>query len=87
MLFFPLYCFRQVIGAKKGGKTTKQLAKQNSLETLKQIKNNIGIPIKFLHVVRNPFDNIATMLLVAMKQRRAIGTDKAVSTYVALWFY
>ena len=30
---------------------------------LLEIMKTVKVPIKFIHVVRNPFDNIATMIL------------------------
>ncbi|MBK8807397.1 MAG: sulfotransferase domain-containing protein [Bacteroidales bacterium] len=47
----------RVIGDKKGGLSTKRFIKKNNIS---QIQNQI--PLKFIHVVRNPFDNIATMI-------------------------
>ena len=29
----------------------------------KELEETVGVPLKFIHVVRNPFDNIATMLV------------------------
>ena len=49
----------KVIGDKKGGGTTSILSAKPEL--LKKFDNDIDLPIKFIHVVRNPFDNIATM--------------------------
>ena len=48
-----------VLGDKKGGMTTQRLSKNPLL--LHQIQSIIDLPIKFVHVVRNPFDNITTM--------------------------
>ncbi|XP_078374246.1 uncharacterized protein LOC144657760 isoform X2 [Oculina patagonica] len=58
-----------VIGAKKGGKTTRQLMKLQNMDVLKEIQQVLDIPFRFLHVVRNPYDNIATMLLRAVGKR------------------
>jgi len=49
----------KVIGDKKGGGTTSILASKPEL--LKKFESDIDLPIKFIYVVRNPFDNIATM--------------------------
>lgn len=47
-----------VIGDKTGHRTVEIL---NSMpQRLGMIKSQIGVPIKWIHVVRNPFDNLAT---------------------------
>jgi len=58
-----------VIGSKKGGMTTKLLVKSENMKALKQLQQHLGISFKFLHVVRNPYDNIATMLLRSLHKR------------------
>ena len=35
----------------------------SSIKQLEEIAKNVGVPMKFIHIVRNPFDNIATMVL------------------------
>lgn len=47
-----------VIGDKNGGRTSKALAQDPRL--LEKLKQTVGIPIRVIHVVRNPYDNIAT---------------------------
>lgn len=54
-----------MIGDKKGGRTT-QLLELNK-ETLLNISRTVKLPIKIIHMVRNPFDNIATMVLRKLK--------------------
>ena len=61
----------KIIGDKKGGKTTSLFRRSQKYWTiLEEILQEVKIPIKFIHVVRNPFDNIATMLL-----RRQFGNN------------
>ena len=49
----------RVIGDKKGGMTTEQLrARPELLERLRQMP---GVPVRLVHVVRSPYDNITTM--------------------------
>ena len=55
--------------AKKGGKTTRQLFKAENINVLLQIQQVLKIPIKYIHVIRNPYDNIATMVLRALNKR------------------
>ncbi|MDP7649955.1 MAG: hypothetical protein QF834_07190 [Candidatus Thalassarchaeaceae archaeon] len=49
----------RVIGDKKGGGTTKIIAQDQRL--LRNLQNVVDLPIFLIHVIRNPYDNIATM--------------------------
>ena len=40
------------------------------MKALKELQQHLGISIKFIHVIRNPFDNIATMLLRTLHKRQ-----------------
>jgi hypothetical protein len=51
----------KVIGDKKGGKSTLQLGEDFSLFV--RLQKIVRIPVKVLHVVRNPLDNITTMII------------------------
>jgi hypothetical protein len=51
----------RVIGDKKGGMTTQRIGRNYNLLDL--IPGAVGVPVKYVHVVRNPFDNITTMAL------------------------
>lgn len=48
-----------VIGDKKGGGSSRLLYKASDL--IDRLRQVIGIKIKFIHVTRNPYDNIATI--------------------------
>ena len=48
-----------VIGDKKGGGTTKLLGE--NIQLYKLLEETVNLPIKTIIVIRNPFDNIATM--------------------------
>jgi len=50
-----------VIGDKHGEYTVCTLA--NNPKLLQKLKDVVKVPIKFVHIVRNPFDNIATMAI------------------------
>ena len=41
----------------------------SSIKHLDEIAKNVGVPMKFIHIVRNPFDNIATMVLRGTGER------------------
>ena len=49
----------RVIGDKKGGVTTLRLAEDPAL--LDRLRRTVRVPLRLVHVVRNPFDNVATM--------------------------
>ncbi len=49
----------RVIGDKHGESTTLRLRACPWL--FEHVKNIVGIPIKYIHVIRNPFDNIGSM--------------------------
>jgi hypothetical protein len=49
----------RVIGDKKGGRSTQRLRDEPAL--LDQLDRTVGVPVKVIHVVRDPYDNIATM--------------------------
>ncbi|MHA1757074.1 MAG: sulfotransferase [Promethearchaeota archaeon] len=51
----------KVIGDKKGGVTSILLGENFSL--YHKLKFLVGIPVKAIHVIRNPIDNISTMIL------------------------
>lgn len=50
----------KVIGDKKGSGSNKII--RNNPEILDILGDKIDIPIKFIHVTRNPYDNITTMM-------------------------
>ena len=48
-----------MIGDKKGGKSTLRLGERPEL--LDRLAATVAVPVKIIQVVRNPYDNIATM--------------------------
>lgn len=48
----------RVIGDKKGGGSTRKLARRPHL--LERLRATVGVPLRFVHVVRDPYDNITT---------------------------
>ncbi|XP_058964773.2 uncharacterized protein [Pocillopora verrucosa] len=65
----------KVIGDKKGGGTANALRNKNRWSVLYEIQEVLQIPIKFIHVIRNPFDNIATIMLHATESRDVVKED------------
>ncbi|MGF1478316.1 MAG: sulfotransferase [Cyanophyceae cyanobacterium] len=57
----------RVIGDKHGEFTVTALAANPEL--LQKLREVVKVPVRFIHVVRNPFDNIATMALKQAKNK------------------
>ena len=57
-----------VIGDKSGGMTAQTFRNNHSnfFALYRQLKETVQLPVSVFHVVRNPYDNIATMLLYNM---------------------
>lgn len=66
-----------VIGDKSGGLTAQvyRRSKQTFKSLYQELKSTVQIPIKVIHVVRNPYDNIATMLLYNTHQKRKVNAS------------
>jgi len=64
-----------VIGDKRGGFTAEMMAKNFTMweSVFLKLKSTISLPMKVIHVIRNPYDNIATIILI--KCRRFIGSE------------
>lgn len=45
------------------------------MNILGEIRDVLQVPIKFIHVIRNPFDNIATILLRDLDARDRVRTE------------
>jgi hypothetical protein len=66
-----------VIGDKRGNSSLRHLEKHPDL--LGHLEKRVGVPVRIVHVARNPFDNIATMA-----HRAGCGLDKAIDRYLRL---
>ena len=44
--------------------------KYGAFDAVQLLEKTAGAKVKFIHVVRNPFDNIATMVLQRLRARR-----------------
>ena len=49
-----------------------ELMNISRMSLLEEISQVVKVPMKFIHVVRNPFDNIATMMLRFTKSRETV---------------
>jgi len=64
-----------IIGDKKGGATAAALYKNPG--RLDELQELVGVPIKLVHVIRNPFDAMASHV----KHKKVTTTDSEVFTY------
>jgi hypothetical protein len=48
----------RVIGDKRGGASTRRL--RRSPELIDRVRDVVGVPLRVVHVIRNPYDNIAS---------------------------
>lgn len=67
----------KVIGDKKGGRSSRDLRLHPEL--VERVRRTVGVNLRLIHVVRNPFDTIATMW-------RRKGTDADLAERVAHYF-
>lgn len=69
----------RVLGDKKGGRSTRRMNQDPKL--IDRVARMVKLPMRFVHVTRNPFDNISTML----GKKRERGTlDATIEEYFAL---
>ena len=47
------------------------------MSILEEINQLVQVPVKYIHVTRNPFDNIATMMLRRIGKRNAVREEGA----------
>ena len=75
----------QVIGDKNGGQTTLMFIDDPSKwqQAFYKLKSLLNIPIKVIHVIRNPYDNIATKILYKYKgTKKTTKAKQSNTTYV-----
>jgi len=63
-----------VIGDKRGGLTSTLYMKDSDMfeSTHHELKSIVNLPMKVIHVIRNPYDNIATAVLFNYKNRERV---------------
>ncbi|XP_020617575.1 uncharacterized protein LOC110055526 isoform X2 [Orbicella faveolata] len=66
----------EIIGDKAGGYTAFAMKRTNAVEAVHLLEKTAGAKVKFVHVVRNPFDNIATMVLRKRDIKERYGEHK-----------
>jgi hypothetical protein len=65
----------RIIGDKKGGGRSNKRLRENP-ELLSLLQKTIDVRIKFIHVIRNPYDNISTMSQRKSRLDLRSATDK-----------
>jgi hypothetical protein len=69
----------RVIGDKKGGGSLRRLRTDPGL--LERLREVVGLDVKVVHVIRNPFDNIGTM--ARHRAERGMPLRKCIDSYFA----
>ena len=75
-----------IIGDKAGGMTAQvyRQSKEKFISVYQQLCSTTMIPVHAIHVVRNPFDNIATMLLYNEHVKRSMNATHKYKNFEAL---
>jgi len=73
------------IGDKKGGESSSIFGEENHLELLNKIKNISQAKLKIIHVIRNPYDNVSTMILRQVKKKGKELTDDLINKKIAIY--
>jgi hypothetical protein len=68
----------RVIGDKRGGLVTRTIA--DYPDFLERVRSLVGVPLRLVHVVRNPFHNIS-----AISIWHEMSLDEAIDHYFWLW--
>ena len=66
-----------LVGDKKGGASTRALA--DDPEVLARLRRTVGVPLRLIHVIRDPYDNIASI-----SRRHPLPLDAAAGRYFEL---
>jgi len=63
-----------VIGDKRGGLTSAMYMKDPDMfeSTFRELKSIVNLPMKVIHVIRNPYDNIATSVMFEYKKLKHV---------------
>ncbi|RMX56699.1 hypothetical protein pdam_00015766 [Pocillopora damicornis] len=66
----------EVIGDKAGAFTASAMLNDDAIDAVRLLEKTAAAKVKFIHVVRNPFDNIATMVLQHGKIKQREGSHE-----------
>jgi len=77
----------KVIGDSSGFVTSKKLHENHgNFSILEEIQTVIGIPVKFIHIIANPFDSIASIAMRRFDSTIKINDTKAVNGAIKTFF-
>ena len=76
----------KVIGDKRGGKSSRVLAKGEKMYLLTKIPKVTNAKLKMIHVIRNPYDNISTMISRSMKRAGRVFNDELFEQKINSYF-
>lgn len=67
----------RVIGDKAGGMTAQMYGKNHTMfeHIYRKLQRTLNIPIHVIHTIRNPYDNIATLLLYNTRKKRSVNNS------------
>lgn len=74
----------RVIGDKHGEYTVTTLA--SNPELLNKLRDVVKVPVRFIHVVRNPFDNIATMAIRKARKHNSSDIEAIIKATIDRYF-
>lgn len=77
----------RVMGDKRGGGTARMLHENDPEELLTNVPQIAKAQLKIIHVIRNPFDNISTMVRRGLKTTEAGFTEELFQDKVDNYFF
>ncbi|MEM1319712.1 MAG: sulfotransferase [Bacteroidota bacterium] len=75
----------KIIGDKSGGRSSRRL-RQAPDQLLQRVQHIASRPLKLVHVIRNPYDNISTMIRRTLKRRNCPLSDKIIQRKIRQYF-
>lgn len=75
-----------VIGDKRGGKTSALLHAEDTTDQLNTVELTTQLPLRAIHVIRNPYDNISTMVRRATLRPGRVLNDELIKEKIDGYF-
>ena len=73
------------MGDKSGHFTAEYFRNADNMKRLEFLPKNLGVSLKIIHVLRNPFDVLATRILRAEEARESASEDNKVKRRWSQW--
>ncbi|MEL6866382.1 MAG: hypothetical protein AAFP19_18300 [Bacteroidota bacterium] len=77
----------RVIGDKKGGGSAKFLGKAADGGILELVRRETQLPLKFIHVIRNPFDSLSTAIRRVLRRRPEANLEEIFEKKCSNYFF